>query len=160
MKKIMFWSIMMLMVVILPMMVACSSDSDDNGSSIDLTAEEIKEILTGKWEVYGEYNWTITHPNHYPQEKTGKYEGTIHFYKNKDIKTNGIPVIAGSLNDYYNIKKKNGKNYLLFIDRNREIREYEIVSLTKTTFRLVCNEDINDKKDGVIGHVYMTMISN
>ena len=70
----------MLVVMALPTIVACSSDDDNNDTS-NYTEAEIVELLTGKWEIYGEVKVTD-----YETQKTitDNYKGTIELKNNNE----------------------------------------------------------------------------
>ena len=183
MKRIQIWSMMMLVVMALPIMVACGDDNDNinNNGAPDYTEAEIIELLTGKWEVYGELVATAYETN---ETFTDNYKGTIEFKTNKSvefkitdatkkkkysIKYEGQTYELESyyeeefVDDYYKytILKKNGKNYISFGSSSISYA-FEIVSLTKTTFMLRLDDEIinKDNKSKPLGHVYMTMVSN
>ena len=185
MKKIKLLSILMLAMMTLPMMVACGDDNDDNGAS-DYTEAEIVELLTGKWEVYGEVKVNVyeTEGTILETDKiTDNYKGTIEFKADKSVKfkiTDATKQKAsytsdGQTHEYeyyiedafiddyykYTILKKNGKNYISFGSSSNPYA-FEIVSLTKTTFMLRLDDDIinSENKSKPLGHVYMTMVSN
>ena len=83
MKKIKIGSMMMLVLMVFPMMVACGDDNDDGGGASEYTEAEIVELLTGKWEVYGEYQAT----NYDTKESfTDNYKGTIEFKADKSVR--------------------------------------------------------------------------
>ena len=180
MKRILFWSMMMLVVMALPTIVACSSDDDNNDTS-NYTEAEIVELLTGKWEIYGEVKVT-----HYETQTTitDNYKGTIELKNNKSVyfritdatkqkasytEYNGktyeyeyyIEDVLIHDNYKYTILKKNGKNYIFFGGTSNPY-PFEIVSLTKTTFLLRLDEEVIDKRNNTksLGHLYMTMVSN
>ena len=72
----------MLAVMALPLLVACGDDNDDN-SATAYTEAEIVELLTGKWEVYGEYKAT----NYDTKESfADNYKGTIEFKADKSVR--------------------------------------------------------------------------
>lgn len=163
----------MLAVMALPMLVACGDDNDDN-SSTAYTEAEIVELLTGKWEVYGECKAT----NYDTKESfADKYKGTIEFKADKSVKfkvTDGTKyktsytydgktyeyeyyIEEGFVTSKYTVLKKGGKNYISFGSY-----AFEIVSLKKNTFMLRIDEEVYDdnNKSKLLGHVYMTIISN
>ena len=145
------------------------NDDDNNGAS-NYSEAEIVELITGKWEVYGKFKVTD-----YETKKTitDNYKGTIEFTTNKSVKfkiTDGTKQkISGieyyienafiSDNDKYTIMRKYDKNFISFGSSGNQFA-FEIVSLTKTTFMLRLDEEINDTKSKAIGHIYMTMVSN
>lgn len=180
MKKVKIWSMMMLVAMALPMMVACGDDDEDNGAS-NYTEAEIVDLLTGKWEVYGELNLTAYNTN---ETFTDNYKGTIEFNANKSVKfkvtdgtkysssyttsdgqthTDNFFIEENFIDTYhkYTILKKGGKNYIQFGSSSRGTA-FEIVSLTKSTFLLRFDEEITDDNDKSksLGHVYMTIVSN
>lgn len=81
MKKFSILSTLLLAVMMLTMMVACSSDSEDNGKSIEYTTDQIADMLKGKWDVFGELRL-----NSQEESFAGKYKGTIEFKDNKNIR--------------------------------------------------------------------------
>ena len=136
------------------MMVACGSDSDDN-SPVDLTENQIIEYLTGQWDVYGEIYYNITSQDFSnPGEYSENYEGKIEFKSNKAVKTK-----ISFIDDYwkYSILKKNGDYYISF---NYGDLDFKILSITKTSFKLVCDQDITSSDGQIIyGHQIITMNS-
>ena len=167
----------------LPMMIACSSDDEgeeNSRSNVDTnayTAQEIVDLLTGKWIIYGKFEGYYIIKNLDMREEF-EYTGTIEFKADKKVKiqSDKIPVkivrngqveeIYHSLNnmfDSYSIYKKEGRNYISFNEKNPNSislfsYDYQIESLDKNTFKLILDQDIL-YEDNVIGHVHMTMIS-
>lgn len=170
----------MLVVMAFPMMVACGDDNDDGGGASEYTEAEIIELLTGKWEVYGEYKAT----NYDTKESfADNYKGTIEFKTDKSVK---FKVSEGTKYSYtytydgqtykyefymeeeiidnyhkYSVLKKGGRNYISFGSSSNPYN-FEIVSLKKNTFMLKLDRDVDDpdNKSRVIGNEYMTVISN
>ena len=174
MKRISFWSIMMMLMFALPLMTACGSDDNEiSGSSY--TTDEIIALLNGKWVVSGELSEINTKSG---ENFNGRYKGTIEFKGDKytfDVtegdkyNTDGYSryleeIIVGT-NGKYTIIKKEGKNYINF----NSMRDYsfEIVSLNKNSLKLTLDTDhviFFDKNIYLVekngGHIYMTMSSN
>lgn len=173
----------MLAVMALPLLVACGDDNDDN-SATAYTEAEIVELLTGKWEVYGEYKAT----NYDTKESfADNYKGTIEFKADKSVrfkvtdgtkyKTSYTITIDGQTFEYeyeyyieeqiienyskYSVLKKGGRNYISFGSSSNPYN-FEIVSLKKNTFMLKLDRDLDnpENKSKVLGHEYMTIISN
>jgi hypothetical protein len=171
----------MLAVLIVPVMVACGDDDDsDGGGTSAFTESEIVELLTGKWEVYGECEFT----NYDTKESfSDNYIGNIEFKADKTLK---FKVSEGTkysdtytydgqtynydyyieeaiidTNTKYSVLKKGGRNYIS-LGSSSDPFNFEIVSLTKNTFKLKLNYDVYDpdNKARVIGKIYMTIISN
>ena len=166
----MFWSKMMLVAMVLPIFVACGDDNDDGGATA-YTESEIVELLTGKWEVYGEFK--VTNDNN--ESVSDNYKGTIEFKADKSVK---FKVTEGTKykdfeekilnNSKYSVLKKGGRNYISF-DSSLDPYNYfivsynfEIVSLKKNTFMLKLDRDVDDSDNisKLLGHVYMTIVSN
>ena len=156
MKKTLFGSLVMLVVLMMPMLTSCGDDGDSS-ESVNYTSDEIVELLTGKWEVYGHVKITSSNTD-IIENIDGDYTGTIEFLDTKKVKVNS-PVIQeikqtdtdGSkytvkltlrdfISDYYkySIIRKNGASYISFGtgDENRP-NHYKIVSLTKNSFKLI-----------------------
>lgn len=169
----------MLAVMALPMLVACGDDNDDN-SATAYTEAEIVELLTGKWEVYGEFKFT----NYNTKESfADNYKGTIEFKADKSVRfkvTDGTKykttyTYDGKTYEYefyveeqiidnyskYSVLKKGGRNYISFGSSSNPYN-FEIVSLKKNTFMLRLDRDVDnpENKSKVLGHEYMTIISN
>lgn len=165
-KKIKFWSVLMLAVMTLSVMVACGNDDEDNSPSA-YTEAEIVDILTGNWGVYGEARVTAYDTN---ETVTDSYKGTIEFGTNKTVKfkiteatqkviyTSYIPdgfhytyehyIEELFIDNYYkySILRKGGKNYICFGSSDNPFA-FEIVSLKKNTFMLRLDNDIYNYKD-------------
>lgn len=179
MKKVSFWSIILIAMIALPMLVACSSDDDGNdGSAAAYTEEEIMSILKGAWDVSG--NLTITYNSaQFGEDIFDEYEGYIEFDPfNKNsrayfFKVNNGKVIIETTNYSYHperifiyesMAKGNGyklirKSEKYFINFTKtEPYDFEIQSLTKKSFRMVLDEDLYENGK-VIGHVRMTLNS-
>ena len=180
MKKNKIGSMMMLVLMVFPMMVACGDDNDDGGGASAYTEAEIVELLTGKWEVYGEYQAT----NYDTKDSfADKYKGTIEFKSDKSVKfkvTDGTKyktsyTYDGKTYEYeyyieeqiidnyskYSVLKKGGRNYISFGSSSNPYN-FEIVSIKKNTFMLRLDRDVDnpENKSKVLGHEYMTIISN
>lgn len=179
MKKYKIWSMMMLVVMALPLMVACGDDDSDSndGTAAAYTEQEIMDILIGSWDVSG--NLTITFNDKEYQEKnfSGEYTGELTFDPNETNEKTYIYKIFGGdkLSDYYpevlfiknnypysyNLIRKDGNNYIKF-DSSDDCY-FEIQSLTKTSFRLVLDQDLkyynSETKERIVYHVRMTINS-
>ena len=171
MKRIKIWSMMMLVAVALPMMVACGGDDDNNNNGSSYSSDEIVELLTGKWDIAGDFR--ISDPEN-KQQISGTYTGNIEFNANQKF-TRSIKItvdrndteateenvkylVEEFIDNYYayQILKKSGKNYICF-DKNYN---FEIRSLNKTTFYFEMDQDLMSYSgEKVTGHVYMTMVS-
>ena len=171
---------LMLIALMSLSLTACGDDNDNNGAS-NYTEAEIIELLTGKWEVYGDVKVTVYETD---ETFTDSYKGNIEFKADKSVKfkiTDGTKqkysytAIDGQTYEYeyyieeafidnynkYTILKKSGKNYISFGSSSNSYA-FEIVSLTKNTFVLRIDDDIfnSDNKSKAAGHVYMTIVSN
>lgn len=182
MKKLKIWSMMMLVAMALPMMMACGSDKDDEGgSNVNYTTDEIVEMLTGKWGIYGHVKCTTSQEN--TSDFTGDYTGTIEFTSDRKftLSTSKMPyknhgetfeiTLENIIDSYgsYTILKKNGKNYIQ-LEHNKDNRfSFLIQSLTPNSFKLVEDEDITleyytgdhyENHEIITMHYYITMYSN
>ena len=174
MKKHKIWNILILMSITLPMMVACGGDegqeSKNNGIVDNYTIEEIKNMLSGEWNVYGTLDLTNTDDKigdfnqNYKGIVTITDEGKSSIYLKLIVTegkaytiSNGKPVFAeeSMTAGKCTIMKKNG-NY--HIETSTTKYKFEIVSIKNTAFKLALEQDIiiNNK---VEGHVHMTMIT-
>lgn len=180
MKRVLYLSIKMLLLMMLPLMVACGSDDDNgnDGTAAAYTEEEIMSILKGGWDVSG--NLTVTYNStEFGEDIYDNYEAYIEFdpfnsnarayffeVKKGDviIKASGYSYHPERLYVYESMAKGNGykflrKNEKCYINFTKtEPYNFEIQSLTKKSFRLVLDEDINEGGK-VIGHVHMTLNS-
>ena len=170
----------MLILMVSPMMVSCSS-SDESGNDISYTSEEIVQILTGKWEIHGH----VTVSDGTNIKVDNDYTGTIEFkadqsYNAKSSVINTVPgvSVAGSNKVYYDdldiqnylsgtpyrytILRKNSNIYLAFGSSNNPRSTFQIVSLTKKSFKLVEEEDkvFEWGAETQYRHYYVTIISN
>lgn len=173
----------MLILMVSPMMVSCSSN-DESGNDISYTSEEIVQILTGKWEIHGHV--TISDGTNIKVDND--YTGTIEFkadqsYSAKSTVINTAPAISPSVegsdkvvyyDDYdiqsylsgtpyrYTILRKNSNYYLAFGSSNHPGSTFQIVSLTKKSFKLVEEEDkvFEWGAETQYRHYYVTIISN
>lgn len=158
-------------------LTACGGDDDDGGSgsggAANYTSEEIVEMLTRKWNVYGHAKAVVDDYVLFDSD----YTGTIEFTKDQKAKakssvwnedkldedyTNEI-TLANFIDDYhkYKIIRKNGSPYISFGFEDH-IRDYKIVSLTKTSFKLVLNEDyqrVDINGNPYTNHLEITIIS-
>jgi len=171
MKRIKNLSKLMLAVMTMLVMVACGG-SDDNKSS-EYTSEDIVKLLTGKWTISGDVLLTETETGN---KMEGNYTGTLNFKENQSIESyvkancthsdfseNDLSWIINFhflYNKYkYSVAKKNGKDYIS-IKGVTNSYDFEIISLDKTTMRLVLEGDytrlLDDKKNT---HVFMTVNS-
>lgn len=131
MKKLRFWSTLVLAVMMMPVMVSCGDDDDDNGSgggsNISYTPEEIVDILIGNWEVYGHYEIPVdnkVYESDYTASATFKnrvgFDNYIYMYMDTsdvfytlEYRYNKHYVNLNDLNNgYYSIIRKNGKSFL------------------------------------------------
>ncbi len=161
-------------------LTACGGDDGGSDGSVNYTSEEIIKMLTGKWEVYGHAKGTSSNTDIY-ENFEGDYTGTIEFTEGQKAKTYSSVIsevkgknldggyytdkitLAYFISDYYKYKitRKNGATYIAFgpdINPN----EYKIVSLTKTSFKLVLNKDFKYKEEPMGDftiHVELTVIS-
>lgn len=178
MKKVTIWSMLMLAVLALPMLTACGGDDDGGGGNggANYTSEEIVELLTGKWAIYGHAKLTDIEG----LLKEGDYTGTIEFksdqkftvtsstlFEFEGISANGqvsnFPITLKDLLDNYrpySVLKKNGKTYISFGDSTLPMT-FQIQSITKSSFKLVLDENVYDSNDKskVVGHIYISMIA-
>ena len=189
MKKIKIWSMMMLVALALPMMVACGGDDDNggggsnDGSAATYTEQEVMDILKGQWEVYGHLSLESTKINF-----SGDYKANLKFDPNNaNVKKYLFKILEGdkyhleSGEDYYleysfigyggsnydqkySLIKKDGKYYIEFNLFDSSTHFYfEIQSLTKTSFRMLLDEDYegtdSQTKEKIRYHVRMTLIS-
>lgn len=177
MKKIKIWSMILLTVMMLPIMVACTSDDDgEGGGIISYTEAEIVEMLKGQWAIKGE----ISIENPIGGKNKADYSGTItfsvkndrHFVSDlspvtlfkddqKKVALKRLIVVGStSSSDDYKILRKESKTYIRFRSYygNGGYVTFQILSLSKNSFKLVLDEIINDDEWN-LGHVHMTMIS-
>ena len=173
MKKIKIWSMMMLVAMTLPMMVACGGDDDNNNNNgSTYSSDEIVELLTGKWDIAGDF---IISDTENKQLMSGTYTGNIEFNANQKFTRSIKVTVDGNeseateedvrkyltsvfINNYYpyQILKKGGKNYICF----DKTYNFEIRSLNKTTFYFEMDQDLMSYSgEKVEGHIYMTMVS-
>ena len=160
MKKTLFGSLVMLVVLMMPMLTSCGGDDGDSSGSVNYTSDEIVELLTGKWEVYGHVKMTSSNTD-IIENIDGDYTGTIEFLDTKKVKVNSSVIqeikqtdtdgskytvkitLRDFISDYYkySIIRKNGAAYISFGtgDENRP-NHYKIVSLTKNSFKLIRDE--------------------
>ena len=162
------WAILM-MVLISAGFISCGSD-DEEGNNISYTETEIVELLSGKWEIAGVINISSEFG-----ESVRDYTGTIEF------KNNNRCIITGSYiyevdgreqemslhslfpSNSYSVLRKGGKSYIGFGTNNSGIKNFQIVSLNKTSFKLVYDETIKSKtstSETIDVHYYITMYSN
>ena len=153
MKNFKLWSLTMLAVLALPLMVACGDD-DDNSTS-NYTEAEIVDLLTGTWEIQGNYRAAVNENTYNEFDYTARIE----FKENKTFRVRNykpnykIQSTAVSLSSMrgYEIVKKNGKTYICFelceaFDNGASYRkaDFLIVSLKKNSFKLIYeNSDDN-----------------
>lgn len=158
-------------------MVACGGDDNEQNSwndetAINYTIDEIKEILSGEWNVYG--NISITYLEEKEKDFTQDYKGIITFTnEEKDFISAKLKVtegkayfVSGNGQTYFaenqlipggkcTIIKINGKTYNLQTTLGSR---FEIISISKSSFKMVLENDITS--DGkVIGHTHMTVYS-
>lgn len=160
-------------------MVSCSSN-DESGNDISYTSEEIVQILTGKWEIHGH----VTVSDGTNIKVDNDYTGTIEFkadqsYNAKSSVINTVPgvSVAGSNKVYYDdldiqnylsgtpyrytILRKNSNYYLAFGSSNHPGSTFQIVSLTKKSFKLVEEDKVFEwGAETQYRHYYVTIISN
>ena len=173
MKELRFLKVMLFTAFSIFMVEACSSD-DDNGDDISYTSNEIIEILTGKWEIYGH----VRISGDTDRKVDSDYTGIIEFKadqkynaKSSIISTTGINNINGEtytwdedLYDYlgdasyhkYSIIRKNDRYYIEFAHAT-----FQIMSLTKKSFKLIMDEDVawGSLDDPHYAHQYISIIS-
>ena len=164
---------MLLVVMALPIMVACNNG--DDSEELSYTEAEVVEILTGQWEVYGELN---AYANETGESFSDNYKGIIEFKANQSL---NFKVTEGQMMSYsdrhgstyeyypeesiirkkYSLMKKEGKYYITF-GSTYEPYTFEILSLTKTSFKMRMDDDIydDDTDRNALGHIYMTLNSN
>ena len=171
MKKRFFISMSMLVCLVLPIMVACSSDDDDE---ISYTADEIVEILSGEWEIHGDYRFILKNGDKM-MTKEGNYTGTIEFKKDQKYAVQSTPFFEYEQTYYgksvttlftldsflngstYSLPKKGGEYYISWEGmRDRYDMTFKIVSLTKKSFKLVLDGYIENTKETL----YLTIVSN
>jgi len=58
MQELKNWSMLIIMLISLPVLIACGKDDDsqNDGTAANYTIDEIKEMLYGEWDVYGDLN--------------------------------------------------------------------------------------------------------
>lgn len=179
MKNFKIWGIMMLMVIGIPMMSGCGGDDSDGGSGNDgsaaaYTEEEIIDLLQGTWSVGGDLSITFADSE---ESVSSDYSGTLQFsqktskyYKFKiDSSTEDFVkyFISSFIPDYseksYLLLKKSGKYYVAFGKYNyNSERTFEIVSISKTTFKMVMDADTelyDAINKGYKVHCHMTLVS-
>ena len=151
-------------------LTACGDDDGGSGGSVNYTSDEIIEILTGKWGVYGHIKVTSSNSD-IIMKVDGDYTGTIEFTDKQKViaKSSEIDMsitypeghtstekttLASVFSSYkYTITRKNGAVYIS-LGSGEEPNEYKIVSLTKTSFKLVKDEMREGKILGVDNHIY------
>ena len=177
MKKTFRFVGLMLIVAMGVCLTACGGDDDGGGSGGDInyTSDEIIEMLTGKWEVYGHAK-CVSDKAEAPNFDID-YTGTIEFTKEQRAKAKSsvwyeekigdftAKITLGSfIDDYYKYKitRKNGVTYISF-GSDHSPNDFKIVSLTKTSFKLVLNKDFQVDEPMISGaytsHVEITVIS-
>ena len=166
---------------------SCGSDDDgdsNDGTAASYTEQEIMDILKGEWEVSGNLSITFNKEENQKYNFSGEYTAQLTFDpKDKNTKTYKFEILEGdkmSVSDYdsdfypeeafisiytgsynykpYKLVKKNGNYYVVF----RDDYYFEIQSITKTSFRMVLDQDIENTLSGnkeVIGHAHMTLYS-
>lgn len=171
MKKRFCISMSMLVCLVLPIMVACSSDDDDEMS---YTSDEIVEILSGEWEIHGDFRF-IFKDGDKMMTKEGNYTGTIEFKKDQKYAVQSTPLyeyeetyngkkVTGNitldallLGSTYSLLKKGGEYYIsMGLLKEPYDMTFKIVSLTKKSFKLVLDRYIEDTKETL----YLTIVSN
>lgn len=174
MKELRLLEVMLLSVFSIFMVEACSSD-DDNGDDISYTSNEIIEILTGKWEIYGhvrisgdtdrmvdsDYTGTIEFKSDQKYSANSSVISTTEIQNNKSGKTY---TINNDISDYlgdasyhkYSIIRKNDRYYIEFAHAT-----FQIISLTKKSFKLIMDEDVawGSLDDLHYAHQYISIIS-
>jgi hypothetical protein len=181
MKQLKIWSIMMLMVVTMPLLMACGDDGNDgnDNDSPSYTESEIVELLTGTWNVRGEYNLYDNNTSFL----VGTYTGTMQFKSNQSftrtlattstVNTIGADeeIIASLIQGefmpnyhQYSIRKSGGQSYILFSNAYGITYKFAIKALSKNSFRLECDQDVVSttsagKSEQVVSHVHMTIVS-
>lgn len=173
---------LMLIALISLSLTACGDDDGSSGS-VNYTSDEIIEMLTGKWEVYGHAKVTSS-DTQICENLDGDYTGTVEFTKEQRAKAKSSVIgeesvsmdgqtytekvtLADFISDYYKYKitRKNGAVYITF-GSDEYPYNYKIVSLTKTSFKLVCDDIHHFKYIGIGGkevsvdfHYEITIIS-
>ena len=179
MKRIKIWSMMMLVAMAMPMMVACGGDDSNGNDSNDGTAanyteQEVMDILKGEWDVSGYLNVTYNDEEYQKNNYSGEYTAKLifdpsnnnkksYYYKiDKSLEAaNYVSSILGTSGVYYqySLIKKNSKYYFY---RSNYHDEFEIQSLSKTSFRMVLDQDkyfLSDNNTKHTYHVRMTISS-
>ena len=151
----------------MPLMTACGGDDNENNGS-SYTSDEIVELLAGKWEIAGDIMITEIESG---KRQGGTYTGNIEFDKNQKFNRSieaetEIEEFTkyGSLENIihfrllgnyfgYSILKKESRNYLVFEKKYN----FEIISLTKNTFSMKLNDDVELGQEKL--HITMTMVS-
>jgi hypothetical protein len=176
MKKLKFWSMLLLAVMVLPLTVACSDD-DEEEEEIDYTSSEIVDLLLGGWDVHGSLKVTSNDKNF--ETVSDNFKGTIEFKKSSngyqsfnftitendlDIKPEGRFIWLSSPKGCFMITKRQGHPYVHFgCDGDYDDAGlFKIVSLSKSKFKMVLDVDYYDYYnlyDKIERHAYMTLIS-
>ena len=168
MKKV--YSTILMLTITIGVLNLCSCGGNDDGGGVSYTESEIVELLTGTWGVSGELKYTEG-----DKRMEGTYTGSLEFRSNlhyypslncnctrNDFHSEGQNdnnemknIIYRSIPAYpvYSILKKDGKIYIVFSNYS-----FEIVSLTKNTFKFVLDQDI-EYNGKIYSHVYMTVVS-
>ena len=163
MKNSKILSFMLLaMVFVMPAFVSCSSDDDEG--ALNYTSEEIVEMLTGKWAIKGKFIINSVEGN----KKQGEYSGEISFsksdkgiwvskYRCKTINVDDLEFnlikYSSSYDSYskYEVMRKDSKLYLSLPGNSRYLN-FQIISISKTSFKLILDEPSEEIS-------YVTMIS-
>ena len=101
MKKITFWSMLILIVLMLPVLMACGGDGDSNGQDSQIEAEcaKVKSQIIGTWSYEAEYLTSVN-----PYKDLGGIYNNLGWnerssYKTLEFKNDGTLII-----DFYGEK--------------------------------------------------------
>ena len=141
MKELKNWSMVIIMLITLPILVACGKDEDkdnqDDGTAINYTIDEIKEMLYGEWDVCG--NLSISFPEATNDNFYDDFYGVLEFSKGEvDYIYLSLKVTKGKVySKLYNGKPCYVENNLISESKKKcsIIRKMEntILKLTKNT---------------------------
>ena len=171
MKQIVNWRLLFVVITMLSC-VACSSDDE----KIEYTSDEIIDMLEGSWVIGGDLS--IISNSSEVANLSDSYKGTITFERgtsrinsyikitetNTDVddyhyKPEGMFISQSGFKGCCKILKKEGKPYIQFgSDGSYYLGLFEIVSLSKTSFKMVLDEDYENLSNWEKGcHVHMTL---
>lgn len=165
MKKIFYLACMLFVLTFVVTIYSCSSD-DDESKEINYTADEIAQILKGKWAIKGICIYDldcydeIFDDIHYYNKTDTTYKGEIEFYDNMKYKSETSyfnykdQVLSSFIGNYdsYKVLKKNGETYISF-----SMLDMKVLYLNKNKFKLLY-DGVRGYRDK--GHLYLTIESN